>query len=250
MAALLSLKSLNKINNSKKFSNLSIFSKRETEYSSYIKQLNNSNNISSIKRPNSSSKIIKKPKYSKIKKAKKPNIFYVNKSSEYSQKPSNRNEKIKFYIEDYFNEKNNSKINKRNAIDSLLNIEKYYSPNSSLIKPNNKRNAKNFNLDFRSLNKIYLTETSIKKPRMKKEIEIKYNNYKFDYSNDHKSNDYSKSPNADILYKFSKEKSTYDLSKKINTEFNDRIIKVKNSRINICNNRVGEYISKTRQKQL
>ena len=189
----------NKGRNSGKFSNYTLFNKRETEYSS-IKQKNTSNNISSIHRPYSSSikkiypsTFAKRHNTDTLSKSKFSNKFSANQSSIYSKKSAKTFKKRRIHIEDYFHKKNKSKSNQANVLESILNLEKYYTPNTSFnnrMKTIQNVNAnininKYFN-DLNYINQIYLTEANIKKPLIKKEKTISYNLFNYDdynYSN-------------------------------------------------------------------
>ena len=257
---------ISKACNSRKYSNYTLFNRRETEYSSHIKQKNISNNISSIKRPYSTS--FKKISFSAITKKKNnnsktksviPSIFSANQSTIYSKNSSKSTGKRRIYIDDYFHKKNKSKINQANIMESILNLEKYYTPNASFnskylktipnINPNINMN-KYFN-DLNYINQIYLTEANIKKPIIKKEKEKKtnFNYYNFDDYNENIYNDFSKNQNADILTKFLKEKTNYDYGEILKTEYNLKTINHKRKRINLCKEKRDEFMAKTRSEK-
>ena len=253
---------LNKGRNSGKYSNYTLFNRRETEYSS-IKQKNTSNNISSIHRPYSSSikknypsTFAKRHNTDTLTKSKISNKFSANQSSIYSKKSAKIIKNRRIHIEDYFHKKNKSKLNQENVLESILNLEKYYTPNTSFnnkMKTIQNVNAnininKYFN-DLNYINQIYLTEANIKKPLIKKEKTISYNLFNYDDYNYNIYNDFSKKQNADILIKFLKDKSSYDSGESLRTEYNDRMINFKRRRINLCREKRDDFLTKTRNKK-
>ena len=171
MTTFIPIKSLNKAYNSKKYSNYTLFSRREKEYLSQIKSKNNSNNISSIQRPYSASikKIPisttpKKQNNNKPTKSKVSTKFSANRSSITSKKSSKSSSiKKRFYIEDYFHRNNKSKVTQANIMESILNLEKYYTPNTSFsnkyLKSNKNSkiniNTNNYFNDINYINQVY-----------------------------------------------------------------------------------------------
>ena len=257
---------LNKGCNSRKYSNYTLFNRRETEYSS-IKQKNTSNNTSSIRRPYSSSikkifppTITKRENTETLTKSKTSNKFSANQSSIYSKKSSKTIKNRRIHVEDYFHKKNKSKINQANVLESILNLEKYYTPNTSFKKKISPISNINVNIninkyfnDLNYINQIYLTEANIKKnPLNKKEKTINFNYFNLDDYNEYiynDFNDFSKTQNADILVKFYKDKSSYDSGETLKTEYNDRMINFKRRRINLCKERREEFMAQTRNEK-
>ena len=250
---------LNKTKTSFKYSNYSLFSRRETEYSSQTKQKTLANINFSIQRPYSSSikkisiKKFSKKHNNKFNNSNNLNIFSENQSSVFSKKSSKSNAKSRIHVEDYFHKKNKSKTNETNITESILNLEKYYTPN---INFNNKYlkthsnlniNMKNYFNDLKYINQIYLTEANTK-PKLKNNT-ITYNNFNFNDYKEHIYKDFSKNQNIDLLTKFKNDKLYYDHNETLKTEYNERIINNKRKRINLCREKKNEIMDKTRQEK-
>lgn len=246
---------LYKANKSQKYSNNAIFNQREIEYSKMRQK--NISNIMPSKRPYSTtaksitmSNMFKKKSSNKLTKQFYPSIFTENKSSAFTSNNSKSSTKSKaknrIHVEDYFHSSSNSKNNPSYIVKSIINMEKYYTPNANFRK--NKKKISNYNSYFSEINyinKIYLTETDFKRPEKKKDYSLSdFNDY-----NDAEFIDYSKAQNSDILVKFMKDKSKNSYYESIKTEYNDKIIKDKNNRINIIRERVNDFMGKTRKKQ-
>ena len=245
---------LNKASNSNKYSNYTLFSRRETEYSSKIQQKN-----SSIQRPFSTSvrkistRNYKNSSDNKLYKTNIPNIFSENQSSVFSKNSSKSTIKNKIHVEDYFHKKNKSKTNQANILESILNLEKYYTPNLSFSNKYTKTNA-NLNIntnvyfnDLKYINQIYLTEANIQKSP-KKKGGSSFNDFFEDY-NDQIIKDFSKNNKVDILTKFQNDKSAYDYNEAIKTEYNERVIKAKDRRINLRREKKDEFMEKERNEK-
>ena len=249
----------NKTNKFNKYSNYTLFSRRETEYSSLIKQKNNSNQNTSIQRPYSSTfKISSMRNMSKISSGnnKFKNFNSVNQSLIFSTNLSKSKKNRIIHIEDYFHKKSKSKTNKLNIMKSILNLEKYYTPNTSF---NNKKqnictnlniNPKSYFNDLQYINDIYITEVNLKKPTNKNNSIVNYDNFNFVDYNDKIYKDLSKKPNSDILLKFNKDISNYNCSESVKTEYNDRIINNKRRRINLCREKKHEFMEKKRKQKV
>ena len=249
----------NKTNKFNKYSNYTLFSRRETEYSSLIKQKNNSNQNTSIQRPYSSTfKISSMRNMSKISSGnnKFKNFNSVNQSLIFSTNLSKSKKNRIIHIEDYFHKKSKSKTNKLNIMKSILNLEKYYTPNTSF---NNKKqnictnlniNPKSYFNDLQYINDIYITEVNLKKPTNKNNSIVNYDNFNFVDYNDKIYKDLSKKTNSDILLKFNKDISNYNCSESVKTEYNDRIINNKRRRINLCREKKHEFMEKKRKQKV
>ena len=260
MNVLLNINNLTiKLTNSHKYSNYTLFTRRETNYSPHSKFKKMSNINKSIKRPFStytqkiSTRNFKKKSNNKLFNKNIQNIFSENQSSILS-KNSSKSKSIsannKVYIEDYFNKKIKSKSNKNNTLQSILNLEKYYNPNKSFnknYKLNNKNNKTSLNTntngnlnDLKYINQLYLTEAYIKKPLTKKDNLIieEYSEYKI--------KNYSKYFNADILSKF---KNKYNYDEILKTDYTDRMIQAKRRRVNICKEKKDSFMEKTRKEK-
>ena len=246
-----------KANKSRKYSNNTIFNRREAEYSSRMKPKNISNMSSSIQRPYSTIRNVtlrnlthKKPQ-SKLIKTFYPKLPTSTKSSTYSTNESKSTTKNKIHVVDYFHSSNHSKNNPSYIIESIINLEKYYTPNITIYRHKKAKNGNNKYLnDIKYINQIYLTEVNVKKPEIKKNEDdiVNFNNFD-DYCDEHIFIDYSKNQNADILLQFKKEKLNYNYEETIKTEHNDRIINNKRNRINIIKERVNDFMSKTRKEK-
>ena len=246
---------LSKANKSQKYSNNVIFNQREIEYSKMRQK--NISNIMPSKRPYSTttksmtmSNMLKKKSSNKLTKHFYPSIYTENKSSAFTSNNSKSSTKSKtknrIHVEDYFHSSSNSKNNPSYIVKSIINMEKYYTPTAH-FKKNKKQNI-NYNSYFSEINyinKIYLTETDFKRPEKKKDYSLSdFNEY-----NAAEFIDYSKAQNSDILIKFMKDKSKNSYYESIKTEYNDKLIKDKNNRINIIKERVNDFMGKTRKKQ-
>ena len=242
-------------NKSKKYSNNVIFNQREIEFSKMRQK--NISNIMPSKRPYSTtaksikmSNMFKKKSSNKLTKPFYPSICTENKSSAFTSNNSKSSTKSKtknrIHVEDYFHSSSNSKNNPSYIVKSIINLEKYYTPNAHFRK--NKKKKTNYNTYFSEinyLNKVYLTETNFKRPEKKKDYSLS----DFNDFNETEFIDYSKAQNSDILVKFMKDKSKNSYYESIKTEYNDKIIKDKNNRINIIRERVNDFMGKTRKKQ-
>ena len=247
-----------------KYSNYTLFNRREEDYSSRIKPKNKSITNFSYHRPYSTSikkismRDLKKFSNNKLINHNIPNIFSINQSSMYSKNTSTKSKtslKKRIYVEDYFHKKGKSKTNQGNVLESILNLEKYYTPNASF---NNKFQKLNSNLnintnvyfnDLKYINQIYLTEANIKIPSIRSD-DSSFNNFNYEDHSEHIYKDFSKNQNADILAKFKNDKSNYDHDETLKTEYNERIIKTKRNRINLCGRKKDDFMEKTRTQKL
>ena len=263
MATLTSMNNfLHKAKRSHKYSNFTLFSRRETEYSSRVKHKNSSNISSTIQRPYSTSnkkitfRNFKKPLNNKLIKPNIPSIFSENQSllltKTTSEKSSNKKKRI--HVEDYFHRKNKSKTNQDNIAESILNLEKYYTPNTSFNIKKKKVNS-NLNInsnayfnDLKYINQIYLTEANIRKPLFAKN-NLTLNNYNYDDYNEFINKDFSKNQDADILWKFMSDKSNYNIDENLKTEYNKRVINAKRKRINLGRAKKEEFMEKIRKQK-
>ena len=242
-----------KANKSHKYSNDTLFSRRETDYSTLIKPKNVSNINYSIQRPFSSSiredtigSIIHKKGKNKLLNSFYPNLPKNNKSLTLSNNNSKSKIKNKIHVVDYFYSSNRSK----NNIESMINLEKYYSPNARIYKNKKSRHNKNILFsDIKYIDKLYLTETNVIKPQIKKDDDLVNFNSFSDYCDEHKLLDYSKHQNADILKQFMNEKSSYNYEETIKKKYNDKIIINKRNRINIIKERINNFMEKTRKQK-
>ena len=248
---------LNRACNSNKYSNYTLFTRRETENSSQIKQKNISNINSSIQRPFSST--IKNISMRNLSKNSSSNnkvfkLFSENQSAIISKKLSKSKKNRRIHIEDYFHKKNKCKTNKANIMKSILNLEKYYTPNTSFNKnaniiPNYNINKNTYFNDLQYINDIYLTDVNLKKPIPKNSISINLDNFNFDDYGDNIYIDLSKKTNADILPKFMKDKSNYNYNEIVKTEYNERIINKKRRKINLCREKKNDFMAKIRSEK-
>ena len=242
-----------------KYSNYTLFSRRETEYSSRIKKKSATNINSSFQRPYSTS--IKKISLMNLKKSNNelfnpniPNIFSSNQSKFSNNSSKSRvTLKTRIHVEDYFHKKNKSKTNQVNILESIINLEKYYSPNTSFINKYSKSktnlNINTFFNDLNYINKIYLTEENIKKPIIKKDNNEEFDNFNFKDYNRKIYRDFTKNQNADILKKFKNDKFNYDIGEVLKSEYNERIINTKRKRINLCRKNKDEFMENLRNEK-
>ena len=246
---------------SNKYSNYTLFNRRQRDYSQ-VNPKNKSKINTLMQRPYSTSiKLIPKRNVkkfnNKLDNQNNLNIFSDNQSTMISKNDSKSKSSLskRIQVEDYFHKKDKSKTSQANVLESILNLEKYYTPNSSF---NNKLQKSNGNLnintniyfnDLKYINRLYLTETTTKKPLFKKEDSI-FNNFNNEDNSECIYKDFSKKQNADILSKFRNDKTNYDYCEVLKTEYNERIIKTKNNRINLCRAKKEEFMEKARNEKL
>ena len=236
-------------NKSKKYTNNTLFTRRETEYSSSINQNFPSTRIASaFNRPYSStlkisSTLNQKTIVPRIKKKYKTHLKTV---------PNSAVKRI-FHEENYFY-KNKDKSNKNCKYKSFIEMERFYNPKTALRKKNFQSkigsnlltDVDNNNLDYK--NSIYLTEATTKKnPSMARDLII---NKDYGQSTGTIYNDYSHIKNADILSKFLKDKLEYNRNEDLKTEYKDRITKYKNDKINLKKERISEFREKIRNQKI
>lgn len=237
-----------KANKSNKYSNDTLFGRRETEYSSKIKLTTPSSRLTSaINRPYSCTLKVSLTNKSKNKFNKKNSAFLTT-------SPKSAVKRL-IHEENYFY-KNNNKSNNKSKFKSFIEFERYYNPNKTMKKYKNRKNDGiyfntmtnicNDNLNY--INTIYLTETNIKKkPLMTRDL---ISNTDYDNTSTIANNNYSKHKNADILSKFMKDKITFNRNEVLKTEFKEKMIENKNRKINIKKETAKEYREKLRKEKI
>ena len=237
-----------KANKSNKYSNDTLFGRRETEYSSKIKSTTPSSRITSaINRPYSCTL--------KVSFANKPkNKFYKKYSAFLTTSPKSAVKRL-LHEENYFY-KNNNKSNNKSKFKSFIEFERYYNPNKSLKKNKNRKNEGiyfntmtnicNDNLNY--INTIYLTETNIKKKSLMTRDLI--SNTDYDNVLAITNNNYNKYKNVDILAKFMKDKITFNRNEVLKTEFKEKTTENKNRKLNIKKETAKEYQEKLRKEKI
>ena len=235
-----------KANRSNKYSNYTLFGRRETEYSSKIKLTTPSSRLTSaINRPYSCTLKASLTNKSKNKFLKKHSTFLTT-----SPKSAAKNI---VHEENYFY-KNNNKSNNKSKFKSFIEFERYYNPNKITKKYKSRKNNSiyfntmtnvcNDNINY--INSIYLTETNIKKmPLMTRDLISNT-----DYDNTLSITNYNKHKNADILTKFMKDKINFNRNEELKIKFKDNMIENKSRKINIKKESVKEYREKLRKETI
>ena len=235
-------------NKSNKYSNDTLFSRRETDYPSKIRLTIPSSRInSSIYRPYTSSL--------------KTTLFNQNKStipkiskkkSAFLKKSTKSAIKRLLHEENYFF-RNGNKDNNKSKFKSFIDLERNYNPKKNSKKWCFRKNLNTMtnicsdsNLNY--LSTLYLTETNIKtKPFMARDL---ITNSKKDNSLEITNYNYSNHLNADILTKFMKDKLNYDRKEDMKAEYNDKMISNKNNKINIKRESNHEFTEKIRKQKI
>ena len=235
-------------NKSNKYSNDTLFSRRETDYPSKIRLTIPSSRInSSIYRPYTSSL--------------KTTLFNQNKStipkiskkkSAFLKKSTKSAIKRLLHEENYFF-RNGIKDNNKSKFKSFIDLERNYNPKKNSKKWCFRKNLNTMtnicsdsNLNY--LSTLYLTETNIKtKPFMARDL---ITNSKKDNSLEITNYNYSNHLNADILTKFMKDKLNYDRKEDMKAEYNDKMISNKNNKINIKRESNHEFTEKIRKQKI
>ena len=231
-------------NKSKKYSNDTLFSRRETEYPSRTRFTDPISRITSaITRPYSST-----VKVSLINRHKRKILKLPKKKSAFLNGSSKSSTKRLFHEEDYFH-KNRSKIDKNSQFKSLIEFERFYNPKKNMRKDGFQNynqittNICNDNLNY--ISTIYLTETNTKKtPTMIRDI---ISNSNIDNSIEVTNYNYADHKNADILCKFMEERINFNKREDKKTEYKDNVTTAKNKKINIKRESIQEFKKKTRE---
>ena len=233
------------LSKSNKYSNDTLFSRRETEYSSKTRFNKPISRISSaFTRPYSST--IKVSLFTHHKRT-IPNL--QKKKSSILNSSSKSAKKKLFHEENYFY-KNHSKIDKDSQFKSFIEFERLYNPKKNARKKgfqNDFKKTKNIcNDNLNYINTIYLTEVSSKKsPTMIRDLitntNTNNNTLEVTYYN------YAKHKNADILSEFMKERINFNKREELKTEYKDQTTVAKNKKINIKRESIHEFNKKMRE---
>ena len=233
-------------NKSNKFSNDTLFGRRETEYSSKGMLFGQPSRINSgIKRPYSSTIQVSLFNNDKNKILRRPQKKYS-----YFKTESKSAFKRLFHEEDYFHK--SSRNNNSNKFKSFINFERFYNPNNNLKNLKHRKNLSIMsnvctdNLNY--VDTIYLTETNIKKNTITTKDLITNPNY--ENSLTITNYNYNKHQNADILNKFMKDKIIFNKNEDLKEEYKDKTTKTKNSKINRKRESINEFREKIRQQKL
>ena len=233
-------------NKSNKFSNDTLFGRRETEYSSKGMLFGQPSRINSgIKRPYSSTIQVSLFNNDKNKILRRPQKKYS-----YFKTESKSAFKRLFHEEDYFHK--SSRNNNSNKFKSFINFERFYNPNNNLKNLKHRKNLSIMsnvctdNLNY--VDTIYLTETNIKKNTITTKDLITNPNY--ENSLTITNYNYNKYQNADILNKFMKDKIIFNKNEDLKEEYKDKTTKTKNSKINRKRESINEFREKIRQQKL
>ena len=233
-------------NKSNKFSNDTLFGRRETEYSSKGMLFGQPSRINSgIKRPYSSTIQVSLFNNDKNKILRRPQKKYS-----YFKTESKSAFKRLFHEEDYFHK--SSRNNNSNKFKSFINFERFYNPNNNLKNLKHRKNLSIMsnvctdNLNY--VDTIYLTETNIKKNTITTKDLITNPNY--ENSLTITNYNYNKHQNADILNKFMKDKIIFNKNEDLKEEYKDKTTKTKNSKINKKRESINEFREKIRQQKL
>ena len=232
---------------SKKYSNDTLFNRRETDSSSKIGLTLPSSRInSSINRPYSST--LKTSLYNQPKRI-TSKIF--QKKSAFLKKPSKSAVKRLFHEENYFY-KNNSKTSQNSKFKTFIELERYYHPKTNMKKNKFQNNIEttdnicNDNIDY--ISTIYLTETNIKKKPLKiRDLIAKNNN---DNLLEITNYNYTNHKNADILTIFMNDRLNYNRNEDLKTEYKDRIITSKTKKVNMKKESNHEFREKIRKQRM
>ena len=233
-------------NKSNKFSNDTLFGRRETEYSSKGMLFGQPSRINSgIKRPYSSTIQVSLFNNDKNKILRRPQKKYS-----YFKTESKSAFKRLFHEEDYFHK--SSRNNNANKFKSFINFERFYNPNNNLKNLKHRKNLSIMsnvctdNLNY--VDTIYLTETNIKKNTITTKDLITNPNY--ENSLTITNYNYNKHQNADILNKFMKDRIIFNKNEDLKEEYKDKTTKTKNSKINRKRESINEFREKIRQQKL
>ena len=233
-------------NKSNKFSNDTLFGRRETEYSSKGMLFGQPSRINSgIKRPYSSTIQVSLFNNDKNKILRRPQKKYS-----YFKTESKSAFKRLFHEEDYFHK--SSRNNNSNKFKSFIKFERFYNPNNNLKNLKHRKNLSIMsnvctdNLNY--VDTIYLTETNIKKNTITTKDLITNPNY--ENSLTITNYNYNKHQNADILNKFMKDRIIFNKNEDLKEEYKDKTTKTKNSKINRKRESINEFREKIRQQKL
>ena len=236
------------ISRTNKYSNDTLFGRRETEYSSLVKLPSPNSRLSSaFQRPYSST-----IKVSMFNHHKRNILKLTKKKSTFSKDhPKSAIKKI-FHEENYFY--NNNKTNNKSKFKSFIEFERYYNPkiNNNMNNLNTKSknsymktitNLCNDNIDY--INTIYLTEANTKKNSLVMTKDL-ISNADFDSTISTTYHNYNKYKDAEVLSQFVKDRINFNKKENLKTALKDKTTDYKRKIINLKKESTSEFKEKLR----
>ena len=236
------------ISRTNKYSNDTLFGRRETEYSSLVKLPSPNSRLSSaFQRPYSST-----IKVSMFNHHKRNILKLTKKKSTFSKDhPKSAIKKI-FHEENYFY--NNNKTNNKSKFKSFIEFERYYNPkinnNMNNLKTKSKNsymktitNLCNDNIDY--INTIYLTEANTKKNSLVMTKDL-ISNADFDSTISTTYHNYNKYKDAEVLSQFVKDRINFNKKENLKTALKDKTTDYKRKIINLKKESTSEFKEKLR----
>ena len=236
------------ISRTNKYSNDTLFGRRETEYSSLVKLPSPNSRLSSaFQRPYSST-----IKVSMFNHHKRNILKLTKKKSTFSKgHPKSAIKKI-FHEENYFY--NNNKTNNKSKFKSFIEFERYYNPkiNNNMNNLNTKSknsymktitNLCNDNIDY--INTIYLTEANTKKNSLVMTKDL-ISNADFDSTISTTYHNYNKYKDAEVLSQFVKDRINFNKKENLKTALKDKTTDYKRKIINLKKESTSEFKEKLR----
>ena len=236
------------ISRTNKYSNDTLFGRRETEYSSLVKLPSPNSRLSSaFQRPYSST-----IKVSMFNHHKRNILKLTKKKSTFSKEhPKSAIKKI-FHEENYFY--NNNKTNNKSKFKSFIEFERYYNPkfnnNMNNLKTKSKNsymktitNLCNDNIDY--INTIYLTEANTKKNSLIMTKDL-ISNADFDSTISTTYHNYNKYKDAEVLSQFVKDRINFNKKENLKTALKDKTTDYKRKIINLKKESTSEFKEKLR----
>ena len=236
------------VSRTNKYSNDTLFGRRETEYSSLIKLPSPNSRLSSaLQRPFSST-----IKVSMFNHHKRNIVKLSKKKSTFSKGHPKSAFKNLFHEENYFYK--NSKTNNNSKFKSFVEFERYYNPkiNNNMNSINTKRkylnmktisNICNDNIDY--INTIYLTEANPKKNSLAMTKDLKSND-DFESTLSTTYHNYHKYKDAEVLSQFVKDRLNFNRKENLKTALKDKTTDYKRKKINLKKESKSEFKEKLR----
>ena len=234
-----------------KYSNDTLFGRRETEYSSLIKMTSPNSRLSSaLQRPYSST--IKVSMFNHHKR-KIPKIS--NKKCSLLKGHPKSAVKSLLHEENYFYK--NSKTNNNSRFKSFIEFERYYNPKINNNKNNISTKRKNLNLktitsvcndNIDYINSIYLTETNTKKNSFANTKDL-ISNSDFESTISITNHNYNKYKDAEVLSQFMKDRINFNRNENLKTALKDKTTDYKRKKINLKKESTSEYKEKLRNQK-
>ena len=230
-----------------KYSNDTLFARRETEHSSKRKfSIPNSRLSSAIQRPYSTT-----IKTSQLNHHKRKIPQLLNKKSTFLKEHPKSAVKSLFHEENYFYKDKKKDNNSR--FKSFIEFERYYHPkikeNMNIINMKKQNlnintipNLCNDNIDY--INTIYLTETNEKKNSlMTKDLT---SNIDYESTISITNHNYNKYKDADVLSKFMKDRINFNRNENLKRALKDKTTEYKTKKLNLKKESTSEFKEKTR----